>query len=76
MAPLRSGSMPANVVPFGTQGDQHIAFGDNTIEVSHPDGSVTVDFNADEPKEESTTDFDANLALKMESGELSTIAND
>lgn len=53
-----------------------VHFEDGVIKIEHSDGSVTIREGTDIPDEDDTGDFDRNLALKMESGDLETIATD
>jgi hypothetical protein len=58
-------------------GPDSTSFEDGALKIEHPDGSVTIDLNPPDEKDDGpeTTEFDRNLALKMSDDELSSIAS-
>ncbi len=79
--PLPMGARPQLSLVNGTQAqpaETGVSFEDGAMKISHPDGSVTVDFD---PKKEDAGPadggkFDGNLAKRIDEGDLGSIATD
>lgn len=78
--PMPMGSRPPlRLINGGTNSEPHTGVSindDGVMKIEHPDGSVTIDFNPQEENEAEETGFYENLAMKMDDGQLSSIATD
>ncbi len=61
----------------GNDKKKKISIEDGAIKIENDDGTTTIDFSGDEPKDEGPedTDFNKNLAISMADGELEGIAS-
>lgn len=77
--PYPTPTPPALSLVDGTNREQKtpdVSYEDGALKINNADGSVTIDFNAGDEKDEGPedTDFNKNLAKEINDGELSSIA--